>query len=136
MLSNVNDLYSFASGMADWLVITLTRYCELVRLGAPIMIEKLLRVDPVASLFLLPRDMPNPHLDLRAHLGCRRNLSTYAQASVIVCRGEERTYRRWAGAQVRLSFFCNSISSFSTNNWSRYFDFGMYCNEISIWYTK
>src|SRR5258706_13874336 len=48
----------------------------------------------------------------------------------VIRRGE--TYKRWAGAQVCLSSFCNSLSSLSTNNLSVYFSFGTSWSIISV----
>ena len=60
-----------------------------MRLRGPIHIEKTFKVDLLDSLFLLrPWYVTALHLDLHAHLDCRRNLSTYAHALLNVCHEE------------------------------------------------
>ena len=55
-----------------------------MRLGGPILIVEFLKVDILASLFRpSPRWMLALDLDLHADLGCRRNVSIYAQTSGI-----------------------------------------------------
>ena len=54
----------------------LTGYRELVLSGAQIPFEQSLNVDDVAALSVL-RPTTGPHLDLRADLGNRRNISTH-----------------------------------------------------------
>ena len=44
----------------------------------------------------------------------------------------QRTYGRWTGAHVRLSFLCNSIASLPTNNTSLYFKSGISRTMISF----
>ena len=61
----------------------LTLYLGPMHIGGPIVIEKLLKVDSPASLFLLrPRSKLALYVDLHAHLRCRRNSTTDTQASV------------------------------------------------------
>ena len=53
--------------------------------GGPVLIKELLKADLFGILVLLrPRQMVALHLNLYAHLGCRRNPSIYEQASVSV----------------------------------------------------
>ena len=60
----------------------LTWYGNLARVRAPIVVKDLLKVNQVATLFLLcPRSMAAFHLDLHPHLRCRRNTPAYAHAS-------------------------------------------------------
>ena len=69
----------------------LTLYCELVRLGSPIVIEEFLKVDRLASSGLLRQwQISTALLDLDAQLGCRRDISTYAQPSTSTRSEEER----------------------------------------------
>ena len=57
--------------------------------GGPILIKWLSGVDLFDILVLLrPRQISTLDLGLYTHMGCRRNVSTYAQASVSV-RSEE-----------------------------------------------
>jgi len=60
-----------------------------MRFGGPIVFEKFWNVDLFATLLLRPRQMSALHFDLDAQLGCRRNISTYAQALEKI-RGEEK----------------------------------------------
>ncbi len=53
--------------------------------GGPVLIEELFKADLFDILVLLrPRQMMALHLNLYAHLGCRRNLSIHELVSVIV----------------------------------------------------
>ena len=55
-------------------------YCELVLIGAPIIIIKLLKVDYLANMLVFhSKEFTTPHLDLHTDLGCRRKTPTYAQ---------------------------------------------------------
>ena len=58
--------------------------------GGPIVIEEFFKANRLASPGLLPRHMGNAYLDLDAQLGCRRNISSYTQASKIARDGEKR----------------------------------------------
>ena len=58
--------------------------------GVPILFEQSLSVNDAAVLpSLRQKGMPGLHLDLRAHLGKRRNISVHAYPSVCVC-GEQK----------------------------------------------
>ena len=58
--------------------------------GGPILMKQLLKADLFDILVLLrPWKMTALRLNLYAHLGCRRNVSIYAHASVSV-RSEKR----------------------------------------------
>ena len=53
--------------------------------GGPILIERLFNVDLFDILVLFcPREMTALDLNLYTHMGCRRNIPIYAQASVSV----------------------------------------------------
>ena len=103
----------------------LTWHHEFVRFGGPIHIEKSHKVDLFDNLFLLrPWQMIAPHLNLHADLGSRRNLSSYAEISVINFERKQRTYTRSVGVQIRASFVCNFLLSSPTNNLSIQPSFG------------
>jgi len=114
-----------------------TRDRELVLFGGPIRIERLPNVDLFDILVLLrPREMTAFDSNLYANMRCRRNISIYAQGLVRYVVKRWRTYGRWTGAQVRLSFLCNSIGSLPINNTSLYFKSGISCTIISYWCPK
>jgi len=103
MPSNNNDLCASLSDVSGLVETTLTRYCKLVAVRGPIVIEKLLDVDQYASLFLLrPWEVAALHLNLHTHLGCRRNIAIYAQGSASVHSEESKDIRalRWCPGPV------------------------------------
>ena len=62
-------------------------------IGAPIIIEELLKLDHIVRLpGFHPRKFTH-NLDLRAHLRCRGKTSTHAQTSHIVRGGQTRDIR-------------------------------------------
>jgi hypothetical protein len=110
-----------------------TLHREFVGFGGPIVIEEILKIDVLVTLSLLrPQQVTALDLDLQAHLGCRSNISAYAQNLASLRSEDQGAYRRWAGAQVRLSSLCNSLSSSPTNSLGVYFSFGMSCNVIPV----
>ena len=85
MLSNDNDLCNSDQIYAAWLGSQLTWHHEFVFFRGPINIEKVLEIDLFDNLFLpRPRQVIALRLNLHADLGCRRNLSSYTECSVII----------------------------------------------------
>ena len=76
----------------------LTWHHEFVCFGGPINIKKIFNIDLFDNLFLpCPWQMIALHLNPHADLGCWRNLSSYAQFSVIIRCEETRDIQefRW-----------------------------------------
>ena len=91
MRSDDNGLcarFSISSRQIGW-ASELTRYCDLVRIGRPIIVEKFLKVDHLGGLHLLrPGSVTTLHLGDDAHLRSRRNITVYGLGSGDV-RNEE-----------------------------------------------
>jgi len=75
----------------DWLVTTLTQYGKLVVVGAPVIVEKTIKVNDFARLSVrCPKRMTVLHSDLNADLGCWRKIPTRADPLVSVRIGAMR----------------------------------------------
>lgn len=101
--SNDHNLCAFLSDIRTGCRLRLTLYREFVGCGGPIIIEEILEIDFLASLFLLrPRQMTTLHLDLQAHLRCRSDVSTYEQNLGSLLSEETRGIRAfgWCPGQV------------------------------------
>ena len=67
---------------------------------------------------------------------CRRNTPRHAQTSVGAHVWKQGTYTRCAGVQLRWSFLCNSLPSFSMNSFKVYSRLGISSNVISACCSK
>jgi hypothetical protein len=89
ILSKDHDLCASQSDMRTGCGPQRTLYRKFVGSGGPIIIEEILKIDLLVTLFLLcPQYVTALHLDLQAHLGCRSNVPTYAH-NLASLRSEE-----------------------------------------------
>ena len=84
MRSDHNGLcarFSISSRQIGW-ASELTRYRDLVRIGRPVIIEKLFKVDHLGGLYLLrPGSVTTLHPGDDAHLRSRRYITVYGLGS-------------------------------------------------------